>query len=413
MHAASGAAAVLCFLSIFLVPTPDAVAFQAGADVSWLPRDESAGAVYRVHGQPVDPIELLHYNDLSLVRLRLWHSPAEHWQGLDATLDFAEQVAAAGCDLMLDIHYSDTWADPGHQTKPAAWQGIPFDALVDSVYVYTNAVVRSFRDRGVPLKYVQIGNEISGGMLWDDGRVGGAWDTPEQWAKLCALLSAGAAAARDSLPAEERPGIVIDVDNGASNVLCRWFFDNITSGGVNFDAIGVSFYPWWHGTLSQLDANLRDVSARYGKQVMVVETAYPWTLGWCDDTHNPVGLPEQLLEGYAATPEGQLAFLSDLLDLVKAIPDSAGRGLIYWEPMAVCIDGGPGSSWENLALFDFDGDALPALEFARMGETSVNSDEEHGELPQPLPHAVLLPPEPNPFESEPRASSCTSSSPTP
>ncbi|MBN1458625.1 MAG: glycosyl hydrolase 53 family protein [Armatimonadetes bacterium] len=379
------AAAVLCLMGVALVLPSNGSAVEAGADISWLPRNEEAGAIYKVQGQSRDPIELLADNDLALIRLRLWHTPSEHWQGLESTLDFAERVAAAGCDVMLDIHYSDTWADPGHQTKPAAWEGIPFEGLVDSVYAYTNKVVRSFRDRGVPLRYVQIGNEISGGMLWDDGRVGGAWDTPEQWAHLCALLSAGAAAARDSLPTGERPGIVIHVDNGSSNTLCRWFFDKVAAGGVHFDVIGVSFYPWWHGTLSELDGNLRDLSARYGKRVMVVETAYPWTLGWCDDTHNPVGLPAQLHGAYPATPQGQTAFLSDLLGLVEAIPDSMGAGLIYWEPMAVCVNGGPGSSWENLALFDFQGNALPALGFVSMVETSVEPGEFHGGPPLFLP----------------------------
>jgi hypothetical protein len=138
---------------------------------------------------------------------------------------------------------------------------------------------------------------------------------------------------------------------------------------------------------------MRELSSRYGKPVMVVETAYPWTLGWCDDTHNPVGLPEHLHDGYDATPEGQADFLSDLLALVAAVP--GGEGLVYWEPAHVCIDGGPGSSWENLAFFDFYSSALPALGFVKMTETSVDdADEEHGSVP------LLLPAEPNPFGAE-------------
>ncbi len=264
------AACLVC--GVLLIPS-DSGALEAGVDISWLPLAEDAGAEYRVHGEPRDLVELLLENDLSLVRLRLWHAPTDHWHGLGSTLDFAERTAAAGCDIMLDIHYSDTWADPGHQTKPAAWEGLPFPALVDSVYAYTNGVVRRFRDRGVALKYVQIGNEISGGFLWDEGRVGGIWDTPEQWAKLCELLTAGVSAVRDSLSPSERPEIVIHVANGASNGLCRWFFDGVAAGGVEFDVIGVSFYPWWHGTLTELDANLRDLAVRYGKRVMVVEAA--------------------------------------------------------------------------------------------------------------------------------------------
>jgi arabinogalactan endo-1,4-beta-galactosidase len=353
-----------------------APAVEVGADLSWLPMDEDAGAVYRLSGEPRDAVDLMVENGLTVVRLRLWHSPAEPWNGLASTLEFAERAASGGCEIMLDLHYSDTWADPAHQSKPGAWESVSFEALVDSVYAYTNAVVRRFRDSGVPLAYVQIGNEISNGLLWDDGRVGGDWDTPEQWAHLCGLLGAGAAAARDSLPEDARPQIVIHVDNGADNGLCRWFYDNLAATGLDYDVIGLSFYPWWHGTMGELSANMTDISSRYGKPVMVVEAAYPWTLGWCDDTHNPVGMPEHLHDGYPATPEGQAAYLVDLLSLVESVP--GGAGLIYWEPAHICIEGGPGSSWENLALFDFNGEALPSLAFAMMQATSVAPEEPVG-----------------------------------
>ncbi len=335
-----------------------------GADVSFLPQLESLGAVYRVDGVAVDPLDALKDAGFGLVRLRLWHTPAEPWNGLEDTVAFARRVSAAGYDLMLDIHYSDTWADPGHQTKPAAWTDIAFSALVDSVYSYTSAVMRRLRDAGVVPRYVQIGNEISSGMLWDDGRVGGAWDTPEQWDRLAALLSAGAAAVRDSVQSERRPRVVVHVDNGADNGLCRWFFDNLTSRGVDFDAIGVSFYPWWHGTLPDLRDNLSDLAGAYGKEILVVETSYPWTLEGNDSTGNFVYSASQLLPGYPATPEGQTAFLTELLSVVEGIPGGFGCGVVYWEPCFLSVPGGPDDPCENLTLFDFDGDALPALWFA-------------------------------------------------
>lgn len=335
-----------------------------GADLSSVPRLTALGAEYRFDGAPVDPLDVFARHGFGLVRLRLWHSPAEPWHGLGATLAFAEDAAAAGYDLMLDIHYSDTWADPGHQAKPAAWDSLDFPTLVDSVYAYTNAVVCRFRDAGVLPRYVQIGNEISGGLLWNDGRVGGAWDTPEQWSRLTEVLAAGAAAVRDSLGSRERPKVVIHVDNGASNSLCRWFFDHLEDAGLDYDVIGVSFYPWWHGTLAELRENLGDIAVRYAKEVMVVETSYPWTLDDFDGTENFVTAREQLHAGYPATPEGQRSFLRDLRSVAESVPGGLCSGLIYWEPALIAIPGGPPNPCENLTLFDFDGDALPGLSFA-------------------------------------------------
>ena len=151
---------------------PATGAVRAGADLSFTPQLVSLGAVYRLDGTAVDLLDACATHGLEIVRLRLWHTPAEPWNGLDATVAFAREVKARGFDLMLDLHYSDTWADPGHQSKPAAWEGIPFEALVDSVREYTSAVVKRFRDEGILPEYIQIGNEISAGMLWDDGRVG-------------------------------------------------------------------------------------------------------------------------------------------------------------------------------------------------------------------------------------------------
>jgi arabinogalactan endo-1,4-beta-galactosidase len=354
--------AILWTTAMLCASSPLAGSFEVGADLSSLPEEEAAGAVYSYEGEPRDAIDLMVENGLTLVRLRLWHTPAEPWQGPARTVAFAERAAAAGCDIMLDLHYSDTWADPGHQSKPTAWEGLDFPSLVDSVYAYTNAVVRLFRDRGVTPAYVQLGNEITNGLLWDDGRVGGSWDTPAQWSQLCELLRAGTAAVRDSLPPGERPLIVIHVDNGADNALCRWFFDGLAAGGVDYDVIGLSYYPWWHGTLTALSDNIRDLSSRYGRPVMIVEAAYPWTLGWCDNTHNVVGLPGQLHGGYPATPVGQASYLAHLLGAVES---AGGSGLVYWEPADICVEDGPGSAWENLTLFDFDGEALPSLSFAR------------------------------------------------
>jgi arabinogalactan endo-1,4-beta-galactosidase len=351
-------------LALMLTPTRS-FAVTTGADLSFTPQLVSLGAEYRVDGEPVNLLDASRDAGFGIVRLRLWHTPAEPWHGLDATVAFAQEVKARGLDLMLDIHYSDTWADPGHQTKPAAWAGV--GALVDSVYAYTNAVVRRLRDAGALPEYVQVGNEISAGTLWDDGRVGwqgSEWDTDEQWDRFAALVSAGVAGARDSLAPSERPAVIVHFDNGGNNAGCRWFFDNLLARGVSFDAIGLSYYPWWHGGLAGLEANLADLAARYGREVMVVETGYPWTLGWHDQTHNFVGEESQLLPGYPATPEGQLAFLQEVVATVEEAPGGLGTAVLYWEPGFLCVPGGPPDPYENVTLFDFDGDALPGFRFS-------------------------------------------------
>jgi len=352
----------LAFFSLLTVFQRGEAQVSIGADLSFVPRLEFLGAEYRDGGTPQSALQIFSANGYQIVRLRLWHTPEEPWQGLDSTLAFAQRAANAGFDLLLDLHYSDTWADPAHQLKPAAWQSLTFSTLVDSVYHYSNAVIRRFRDAGALPRYVQIGNEITGGMLWDEGRVGGEFDTPQQWGQFGALLSAGVAGIRDSLPAEMRPQIILHIDRGGDNAACQWFFDHVLAEGVEFNVIGLSYYPWWQGTLAQLQNNLNDLAARYDKDLQIVETAYPWTLEWNDDTGNIVGEESQLLPQYPATPAGQRSFLQDLLSLAEATPNQRCKSVIYWEPAWISV-AGFGSAWENLALFDFNGNGLPALDF--------------------------------------------------
>jgi arabinogalactan endo-1,4-beta-galactosidase len=348
-----------------------------GADLSYVPRLRSIGAVYTIGGEPKDALEIFADHGYRVVRLRLWHTPKEPWHALDATVLFAQEIVSSGLDVMLDVHYSDTWADPGHQTKPEAWQDIPFVSLVDSVYAYTNAVVRRFRDAGALPAHVQIGNEISPGFLWDEGRVGwqgSEWDTPKQWEQFGDLLAAAVRGVRDSLAPAERPEIILHVDNGAGNRMCRWFYDGVIAQGVEFDVIGVSFYPWWHGNLDALAANLTDLAAAYGKEIHVVETSYPWTLEDLDGTGNFVEHKGQLHRGYPATPAGQADFLEAVLSVVESVPGGLGTAVVYWEPAFISVPGGPPNPHENLTLFDFGGSALPGLSFGLDREAPGSDD---------------------------------------
>jgi arabinogalactan endo-1,4-beta-galactosidase len=397
----------LLLLGLLAAAPPDPLAppaarrFLHGADVSFLPQVEAGGGVFRAGNKPADLLGILRARGIDTVRLRLWHAPAGGGGAagraasrdsipaaaspstLAPALALAARARAAGCDVLLDLHFSDTWADPGRQAKPAAWAALAFAALADSVRAHVRDALMTFAAHGAPPAIVQLGNEITAGLLWDDGRVGGAFDTPAQWDNLAALLKAAVAGARDAAgpagasgapgapgaettagdgpdPGARRPEIMLHLDRGGDNAGARRWLDNLIARGVEFDLIGLSYYPWWHGTLADLEANLADLALRYGKDLVVVETAYPWTLAWFDGTHNQVGLPSQLLPGYPATPEGQRAFLADLMAIVRSAPRGRGRGLFWWAPEWIATPRF-GSAWENTALFDEGGGALPAL----------------------------------------------------
>ncbi|MCA9873111.1 MAG: glycosyl hydrolase 53 family protein [Anaerolineales bacterium] len=338
------------------VPTPTPRAFWYGVDASFLPQPEAAGARFYADGAAQDALAIFAAHGVNSMRLRVWVNPADGHNGTAETLALARRIHALDMALLLDLHYSDTWADPGHQTKPAAWAELDVSGLETAVYTYTFDLITALKAQGTLPHMVQIGNEISPGFLWDEGRVGGNYDG--NWPQFAALLQAGIAGVQDALEPDDQVQIMLHLDAGANNAVCRWFLDNLQAQGVAFDVLGLTYYPWWQGSLEDLAANLQDLSRRYPQEIVLVETAYPWTLDWQDDTHNLVGQTQQLLPGYPATPAGQAAFLRDLLALVQAAPQ--GRGVYYWAPEAVAAPGF-GSFWENVALFDFNGRALPAL----------------------------------------------------
>ncbi|MFQ5572132.1 MAG: glycosyl hydrolase 53 family protein [Rhodothermales bacterium] len=338
-------------------PGPNPESFLRCVDVSFLDELEAAGAVYRDGGAVDDALRIFQRHGINAVRLRLFHAPPSGQDGLPDALALAARAHALDFRIILDFHFSDTWADPGHQAKPAAWQALSYETLGDSVAAYTRSVLEAFEAQGTVPDIVQVGNEVTTGILWDEGRVGGAFDTPGQWGRFAELLQHAITGIRQAVGAAS--SVMIHVDRGGDPDGAAWFFDRLTAQGVSFDLIGLSYYPWWHGPLASFDETLDLLADRYRVPILVAETAYPWTLGWFDGETNIVGLPEQLHPGYPATPEGQAAFVHHVVATVEHTSSGLGKGVCYWSPDYVAAPG-LGSPWENLALFDEGGEVLPA-----------------------------------------------------
>jgi arabinogalactan endo-1,4-beta-galactosidase len=351
---------ILCLGPALLTAQTPVDTIIRGADISFTPQIEDLGGKYKLHGVEMDALDILKQNGANYIRLRIWHTPANGYCGLAKTLAYAMRVKARGYKLLLDFHYSDWWADPGKQNKPAAWVGIPFAALRDSMYAYTRDVVAAMKNQNTLPDMVQIGNEITAGMLWNDGRVGGTYDTPQQWANFADLVNEGIRGAREAA-SDTAMKIMIHIDRGGDNTGARWFYDKLKAQGVQFDVIGLSYYPWWHGSLTQLKNNLNDLAARYDKDLVLAETAYPWTTQSLNDGMGNIGVDAaKLPAGYAKSPQGQKAFLSAITKILKETNNNKGRGFFYWEP--AYISKSPiGSSWEHLTTFDFNGNALSSI----------------------------------------------------
>ncbi len=232
----------------------------------------------------------------------------------------AKRLKNYNINLLVDFHYADSWADPGKQPKPATWEDLDFESLKKALYDHTFDICNSLKNQGTPPDMVQVGNEITNGMLWPDGKNDQSFD------HLAALLKEGQRAVKDCSPETQ---VMLQLDNGCKNEMYRWWFDSIIERDVPFDLIGVSYYPYWHGTLSDLQNNLNDIAVRYNKDIIVVETAYPFA------AVNPANygdlIPFDEYPGYPFTPEGQARMLADVMTIVRAVPNGRGLGVMWWD----------------------------------------------------------------------------------
>jgi len=343
--------------------------FMKGVDLSMLKQVEDNAGLFYDNGNQIDPIQEFNSKGINTVRIKIWHNPLLNYNDLESVLEIAERVKNADLDLLLDFHYSDTWADPSNQNKPAAWENLNFDTLCDSIEQYSRYVITKLKNQNTLPKYVQIGNETDCGFLWPDGYVCGESNNDIQWNKLRDLFMHAIEGVNTALDFEDSLKIISHVSSGGN-----WFFGNLLEEDIPIDILAISYYPMWHGTLADLNQNINMLATQFGKPVLVVETAYPFTLSWNDNTNNILGLETQLLDGYEASEEGQFSFLYDLISLVH--DNDFGYGICYWAPDWISTSQF-GSPWENQALFDFDGQLLDAVSVFDDANVSVQTKNEY------------------------------------
>jgi arabinogalactan endo-1,4-beta-galactosidase len=365
----SGTGAPVCVGEFRAFGRDPAAGLFLGGDLSFTPQELAAGATFTDQGRPGSPVTIMRDNGANYVRMRLWVDPPPGYNNLASDLALARATRAAGMRIYLDIMYSDFWADPQHQNIPAAWQGQDLAQLTATVQSYTQQVISAFASQGTPVDMASIGNEIRNGILWPVGQVDPA--TGAGYDALATLLKAGAAGARAGNPPGHRLLIMMHYDQGGNNQLSQAFFQNLVSRGVPFDVIGLSYYPFFHGTISAMRQNVDALAGQFHKPIVIAETQYPWTLAngnsaIGDSTGDFVWQPSQLSVGYPASPGGQLSFVTDELSIIAQVPGGLGAGLFYWAPEWI-----PGVGWEpgagigspnvNLTLFNFQGRALPSI----------------------------------------------------
>ena len=362
--------------------------YVKGMDLSTLIELEKLGARYYDKGEEADILDIMKRYDVDTIRIRLWNDPYSESKesygagenDLATTLAIAKRVTDAGLGVLLNFHYSDFWADPGKQRKPKAWRDYSLQQLEQAVYDYTVEVMKVFQENQINLTMVQVGNELSNGLLWPEGKV-------PNYDNIARFVNAGIKGVR---AIDGEVPIMIHLDNGGNNELYRTWFDEFMKRGEDFQIIGLSYYPFWHGTLDMLENNMNDIAVRYGKDLIIAEVSMGHTM---EDYKHYEKLSDEERKGYATKPalaekveypmtvEGQVDFTRDILERIRRVPNGKGKGFFWWEPAWIPVPGsgwatpasleyiqepGPcGNEWANQALFDYDGNALPTLEVIR------------------------------------------------
>lgn len=359
---------LILLLAVFTHQRPsvnaDGTKYYLGVDLSYVNEMEDCGAVYRVNGEARDPYQIFYDYGANLVRLRLWHTPTwTEYSTLTDVIRSLKRADALGMDVLLDIHYSDTWADPSKQIIPAAWADITdLEALGDALYQYTYDVLTELDSLGLMPELVQVGNEINTEILRPENTPG----SPINWARNASLLKRGIQAVRDAgAQSQTQPRVMLHIAQPENAE--GWLLSARRHEVTDFDIIGLSYYTGWSNHSIRTTGNvIKRLHEKFEKDVMIVETAYPWTFDSVSESAGNIPNEDFLLDGYPASPEGQRQFL---IDLAQTVFDNGGLGIIYWEPAWVSTScstlWGKGSHWENATFFDFkkDNEVHAGIEF--------------------------------------------------
>lgn len=320
--------------------------FIRAADISFVPLITKTTSYFNSNNQIENPLLTLQKAGCNTIRVRLWVNPADGTSSLAEVKLFSQQIKNLGLKVWLCVHYSDTWADPGNQKIPKAWSSLNFENLKQTVAAYTQLILSEIKP-----DIIQIGNEINSGFLWPIGHL----YTNEN--QCLQLLSTASAIIRKDAPNTKIMLHYAGIGSGAS-----FFYNKVKS--IDYDYIGLSYYPIWHGkNLNDVASTINNLSRDFNKKVVIAETSYPFTFSYNDYTNNIIGDNSQILNEFPASNNGQLAFLQALKAKIKSTAN--GIGFCYWGAEWIAFKGKTatdGSSWENQALWDFDNKALPAMQ---------------------------------------------------
>ena len=351
-------------VSTSLLPSSPVLAatavMQSGSDISWLPTYEAAGGkFFTTAGKPIDAFALMKASGFKVARIRVFVNPSDNNGRLDNAIALATRAKAAGIDTCIDLHFSDTWADPGHQITPAGLSTTDINLLASQVRSYVVATLNRFKALNLPITYVQLGNEISNGFMWPLGQMNSSSD--QQWKNLAQLFNAATSGLREVAPTAKS---VLHLDCGGDSSRVRWWLMKASLYRIrDFDIVGLSFYPQWHGSIANLTETLEMVAWEFNKPVVIAETAYPYTTTRFGS--DVIDVTKGVFTAYPATPAGQASYAKKLVAIMKKLSNNNGVGIWWWEGLATHVMKNNQVVWDsgmtNSTLVDGTGKALPSL----------------------------------------------------